>query len=663
MANEVQVAITIAEKQALKALDNLTDKTKEYTREAEKAAKGSDAAFSKLSATIKGKLALGAVGAAGAAFTAFGVALKKGIDLAQIQEDAINSLNNQLKISGEFTRETSEDLQRYASQLQRTSKFGDEAIISQLAFAKAMGASTEQSKQIVAAAIDMSESLNIDLNSAVRNISKTLGGYSGELSEIIPQLKNLTKEQLQAGEGVKFLSAQFAGAGKGALNTFSGATAQFSNAVGDALEELGKFVTTSEDVIKAVKGLKGSFITARDILKLLRVEAKGFFSTFEEAAKSKDIEVIDGQIDDLNKTIKNAKDTLAGKGFFASFIGVSKGDSDEAKKQIAEANKQIAILQERRKALLKEEETSGPKAIDKKKLTGGGESPEMKRKREEAEKEKMLERQKQIEIQALRDEFDLLNEEKEIAKIEQKAIKNEDEINRIRDFEMAKNAVAFSAAEEKADLIEDAEQRALEKEKAILTRRLADQRAAQKAEMQINQMRVRNQIQTANVLSQVAANFAVAMKEGSKEQAALQAAGAIINTYAGATAALAPPPLGVGPVLGPILATSIIAAGLANVSRIRKQSFFTGGVVGGNFLGTSSGMDTQTANVRTGEMMLNGPQQKRVFDVLNNRDTGTGNDRLIDAINRLASAPMVVEIDGKEVARSVRNARLDGVTI
>jgi hypothetical protein len=50
-----------------------------------------------------------------------------------------------------------------------------------------------------------------------------------------------------------------------------------------------------------------------------------------------------------------------------------------------------------------------------------------------------------------------------------------------------------------------------------------------------------------------------------------QIATAMINTYSAATAALAPPPLGLGPVFGPIVAATAIAAGLANIAVISAQ--------------------------------------------------------------------------------------------
>lgn len=67
-------------------------------------------------------------------------------------------------------------------------------------------------------------------------------------------------------------------------------------------------------------------------------------------------------------------------------------------------------------------------------------------------------------------------------------------------------------------------------------------------------------------------------EEGSAAYKALATTQALIDTYRGATAALAPPPTGAGPVFGPILAAATIAAGLANISKI--NGFAEGGWTG-----------------------------------------------------------------------------------
>lgn len=81
---------------------------------------------------------------------------------------------------------------------------------------------------------------------------------------------------------------------------------------------------------------------------------------------------------------------------------------------------------------------------------------------------------------------------------------------------------------------------------------------------------------TQSILGQTANLF----DEQSEAFKVLATAQAIINTYSAATAALAPPPTGAGPIFGPAFAAVAIATGLANVARINGVQFAEGGYTG-----------------------------------------------------------------------------------
>lgn len=241
--NSAKKAIDEAEKQ----LGSLGKKASEINKDIEK----------NFQSLAKGAgIALGAMTAAGAALLAAGA---KGVAAANVQENAIKRLNTSLKTSGSFSESASKSLQEFASQLQSNTRFGDELILNQLALAKSFGASNEQAKQIVKTATDLSESMGIDLESATRNVSKTLGGFAGELGETIPALKKLTKEQLMAGEGVALLSQRFEGAANEQVKTFSGRLEQLGNTVGDTWEQFGFVITRSDAMKGVISGLTDVF--------------------------------------------------------------------------------------------------------------------------------------------------------------------------------------------------------------------------------------------------------------------------------------------------------------------------------------------------------------------------------------------------------------------
>ena len=90
---------------------------------------------------------------------------------------------------------------------------------------------------------------------------------------------------------------------------------------------------------------------------------------------------------------------------------------------------------------------------------------------------------------------------------------------------------------------------------------------------------------------------------------------ATMNTYTAAAAALAPPPVGAGPLLGPLLAASTVALGLANVTKILsapEPEFAQGGLVGGYGTGTS---DSVSARLSKGESVINA-RSTRMFKPL-----------------------------------------------
>jgi len=128
---------------------------------------------------------------------------------------------------------------------------------------------------------------------------------------------------------------------------------------------------------------------------------------------------------------------------------------------------------------------------------------------------------------------------------------------------------------------------------------------------------------------------------------------AFIDTYRAATAALAPPPIGAGPLFGPILAATTIGLGLANVAKI--AGFAEGGLSGtkimagmGKSIYRSNG-DNMLATVKTGEVILNEDQQaalggSRTFAAIGVPGFATGgitDTQLTNSINNNAIASQI----------------------
>jgi hypothetical protein len=634
--NEVSVDITVEEKAALKALTRLSqgfDKT-------EKKATASVGKMDLALATFAGNIV---ANVAGKAISFLVSSLGEVVDAAQRQEDAINSLNAALRQSGDFSGAASQDLQDYASELQKITRFGDEAIIEQLAFAKSMGATTEQAKKIVAAATDMSAALNMDFNAAVRNITKTLGGLKGELGESISELGLLTKEQLQAGAAIDLIAGKFAGQAQAATATYSGRVEQLSNSWGDLLENVGMFVTKNPAVLSAIDSVASAVGALNEIIGTKSNEKQIDETTSRYAELSEKVSETEAEIKRLQES----------GGFFKEFqINAKTKDLQMFRMEL---NK-LALDQEKQRMIQKaqaEEEAAAQAAK--------GEAPA---KDPKTDPRYVAEQQLQAELKLLREQTALAEEEAELRKKEAQGLATEQDLEALRNIELIKIDIIAQSELEKAALIADAEKRSQETKRINAKYGLDIARATAKQEVDIEKAKAAEKAAIQKSVIQTTQNFLAAgltlAKQGSAEQKALATANALISTYSAANQALKAPP---GPPWSFALAASTVAMGLANVAKINKESFATGGVVGG-FSGASMGMDNTTANVRTGEMVLNGNQQRQLFDVANGKGVS---DDLASEIRMLRmdmqTQPVVVQVDGIEIARAVRDSREEGFAV
>ena len=637
MANEVSVEITVEEKAALKALSQLTQGFDQVEKKAVGSTKKMDMALASFAGNVASNVA-------GKALGFLVSSLGEVVNAAQRQEDAINSLNAALRQSGEFSQATSEDLQDFASSLQKITRFGDEAIIEQLAFAKSMGATTEQAKKIVAAATDMSAALNMDFNSAVRNITKTLGGLKGELGESISELGLLTKEQLQAGGAIDLIANKFSGQASAATQTYSGKVEQLSNSWGDFLESVGMFVTKNPAVLSAI----GEITKAVGVLNDLIGTKSNSQQIDETAERYKELSA------EVANTEAEIKKLRAEGGFFSEWQINSK--TKDLQMMRMELNK-LSIDQEKQRMIQKaqaEEEMAAKSA--NKAVVDPTKDPRY-----------IAEMQLQAELKMMREQADLTQAESELRKKEAQGIATQEDMEALRNIELMKIDIVAQSELEKAALIQDAKKREQAIVKINAKYELDQQKLISQQKLNTVKAEVASEQQLRAASFQTAKNFLSAgqalAKQGSAEAKALAIGQTLISTYQGATAAIAPPPLGLGPVAGIPLVASTIALGLANVAKISSQSFATGGVVGG-FTGASMGMDNTTANVRTGEMVLTGNQQRQLFEVANGKGVS---DDLAGEIRGLrgdiASQPIIVEVNGVEIARAVRDAREMGVAV
>jgi chromosome segregation ATPase len=158
------------------------------------------------------------------------------------------------------------------------------------------------------------------------------------------------------------------------------------------------------------------------------------------------------------------------------------------------------------------------------------------------------------------------------------------------------------------------------------------------------------------------ATIAALASQMNKESAAaklLSSAQTAISTYKAATAALEPPPVGLGPVLGPILAGLTTINGLANVAKINAIQLpkFATGVIGVDGPGTGTS-DSINAKISAGESVITAKTTSAYAPLLASLEASMGNRPNIGNIGRARFANGVINA-GMNVSRQAAQVSMN----
>lgn len=559
---------------------------------------------------------------------------KESIAAYSEQEDALNKLNQALRATGAFSQEAVDSVSEFASALQKTSVFGDEAIIGQVAFVKSLGATTEQSKALVQAAANLSSVLGGSLEDNTDKLGKTLSGTAGRLAQYIPELKNLTEEQLKAGKAAEIINEKYSGAAANDLKTYSGSVVAAKNAFSDLQEEIGGLLVDNALVAGSIKLAKDAFegITRSVVNLKEKIDGTDPFNKVSKTSQEAATQVVR-----LNEEIaKLQKDLEFNQKFSPGYAQVISLELDKIIKKRDEVEEKLQFNKIKSPIAEEEKQPTSTRSLDL------------------IEAEKKL----QADLSALRLKFateeQTFNDQLAIAQQEQSLIRGEDITTQVYDQKIREAQAAYEAKLIENSLLKDADaerlanqQAALVKEQSLITagnaKRLIDEKNAKAGQVAL-EASFQNSRNT--LIGQGFALAGALAKDGSKAQFIIQKAAALaeIAIADGKARALIPAQTALIPFPGNLAAaaslnayvTAQTALGAAIVGATAIKGFAEGGIVG-----ATNGEDNRLATVRDGEMILNAGQQKKLFDSINGGGLGGGGD-------------IVVQIDGFEVFRAIR---------
>lgn len=572
--------------------------------------------------------------------------IKESIAASAEQEAALNRLSQSLRATGEFSQQAVEDFSQFASELQKTSVFGDEVVIGQLAIAKSLGATNEQAKELVQAAANLAATFGGSLEENVFKLGKTLNGViNRDLKNAIPELKSLGDEALKSGEALRLVNERFGGAAASELSTYAGNTIALSNAFSDLQEELGAFITKSDTVSGIISVATGLFQEITQSIVDYRTEQQRANGTLVETQ---------GTLDSLTIKYANVRDEIE------KYQSVIDADKQKGLLDSLFTFDNAPLAKERVQALtielqkLDAQIQKASEEVAKQKEAAGGRDPGGDQTAQEINKLKETEAQKNLIISQA--ELERANTQAEIANlaIQNDLARQEAELQRVLEFETQKRELEFQLAEEKAGLIEDRALREAELAKIGKERELAFSQLANKNLVDNEKLKYQNlqnqafafkkfedQTQKERVAG-LQSNFnqiATLSQSGNRTLAAIGKSAAIANAtidgYAAVQKALASAP----PPVNYALAAAVGTATAANVAKIAGVNFENGGFVPP--VGATKGPDNQLASIRTGEMVLNADDQKTLLNAIKSGQMGGGE--------------IVIQIDGRTIARAVRD--------
>lgn len=600
----------------------------------------------------------------------------------------INNLNASLSRAGILTRETSEELQAYAANIEATTLITGGAATETISYLATLTRLDKEGLQrATTAAIDLSVALGIDLASAQTLVAKAANGNISAFSRYGIEIQKGATNAETFANTLEKLNSQFGGAANSQLNTSVGAVTALANAYESALEPIGDIVVTNPLVTSTINAIKDVVVDLTktlqenkvaytelvtdgilfaissaqvlfDALDGITVVSKALFNVLVTGSNAITLGVVepfrlaydaallllqniplvgqafeglknplDGIADSLRENVIAGFDDIANSADGNVFRDLSDGAGSFANKVIEGA--------EKIKLANAEIKNSNRSVVDEQDAL----SDEQLAKIAEFNSQKIaLQSQFDSEQKALQAELEEINIQNEFER-------NEAAIQRILEQKLRENEISLQAELDKNKGINDARVKAAADDKAFEQKRLADLKAFKDKEVGIEKLG--NQ----TFLSDRAAFFNAAASlsnSKSRELAAIGKAAAIANaTIAGKEAVVSSYRFGAGiggPALGAVFAGIASAATASQIAQIAGVQFEQGGVVGG----ASMGPDNRVATIRDGEMVLNASQQKNLMDMLTNG--GMGGD-------------IVIQINEREIARAVRNQKQLGFAV
>jgi hypothetical protein len=598
--------------------------------------------------------------------------LGDSISAASESDQAFKRLELSLAQTGQLTSKLTNDFKSFAEQIQNTTAIEDDAVISSAALLQTIGKLPADALiPATQAAIDLSAALGIDLESAATLVGKAANGNITAFQRQGIEIKKGINDAETFANTLDTLS-RFQGAAEAQSKTFNGALSQLRNTYGEILETSGKVITNSGALAGALRGIKsvldgvnsaGPIINESDIrnasivvievFKVITDAANGLFRIFTAVFNSfsfaifKASEVVTEALLAPLKVLDEAARALGLDNLFTapiqqlqSAVTTFSSQAQTDLSQVVDAfdlsksnsfDNTVDGLNKIKQSIIQtsaEAEAAAPKLQNALNPSGSTQQDEETILRQAELNASLIDLQNQFNLQ--RNELDLQDQ-----LIRQDAFlsRTQSDLEQISSFEQSKIELELQAQLQRNALTKRGDELALANRKAVAEADLKSARETAKLKAAIQSQQLADQASFFSSAKSLAnsenKSLAAIGKAAAIAEIAIRTPQAVASSFAFGTRVGGPP---LGFAFGAIAATAM-ATQAAQVAGLK--GFADGGIVG-----ATSGGDNRLATVRDGEMILNAEQQKALFDDINN-----GGNR----------GDIIIQVDGREIARAVRN--------
>ena len=219
---------------------------------------------------------------------------REGVGASIEQEKVFLRLDRALQGLGTSYEENQERLSGYFAEVQRTTRFGDDATAAVMArvatSVSALDVGVDQLETMTSLVLDYSEATGRDAVAASEALSKAFGGNVEALAEMLPSQRDVIRELAKipdaaerSAAAVALLSAEFGGAAAN-IDPLELALARINNGFGDIREALG-------DLVRESPAIQGVFSEIADTIDIIAsalgggsTAADGFRTALEDVA-------------------------------------------------------------------------------------------------------------------------------------------------------------------------------------------------------------------------------------------------------------------------------------------------------------------------------------------------------------------------------------------